>query len=76
MQTASVSAGNYSHKRQQSAYERVSYNLLVLLFQLCCFYSCFSGLQLGIDIPITSKCEKLKQTVYQLNRPDAELVYI
>jgi len=37
--------------------------LIVLFIEL------ISGLQLGIDIPSTSKCRQLKQTVYQLNRP-------
>ena len=32
--------------------------LIVLFIQL------FSGLQVGIDIPSTSKCRQLKQTVY------------
>ena len=37
--------------------------LIVLFIEL------FSGLKLWIDIPSTSKCRQLKQTVYQLNRP-------
>ena len=123
MQTASVSAGNYSHKIQHSGYQRLAFSALTLLVgrqeghpackkqsggvlvwlsvwskvqgavkrvwlrasfvQLVCFavlivlfIKLFSDLQLGIDIPSTSKYQKLKQTVYQLNRPDAELVYI
>jgi len=31
-------------------------NLFILLLSMCCLYSCFSGLQLGIDIPSVSKC--------------------
>jgi len=42
----------------------VYFTVLIVLF-----IEHFSGLQLGIDIPSTSKCRKLKQTVYQLNRP-------
>jgi len=37
-------------------------DLIVLFIEL------FSGLQLEIDIPSTSECRQLKQTVYQLNR--------
>ena len=40
----------------------------ILLFYLN-YLSCFSGLQLGIDIPSTSKCLQLKQTVFQISRP-------
>jgi len=64
-----LTCSRHSQPYSQSGYDFHIATCLFFCFNCAVYSAVFSGLQLGIDIPSTSKCQQLKQTVYQLNRP-------